>query len=256
LSALAGLSDLLGAVLAAPHAVEPRLAYAAACGSERAQFIRLQLEAQRVARAGRPEWSGTASEAQRLLEQHDHRHRWAGEISSRVRWFAFYGGFVEHIQIDAATFLATAEELCRLAPVRRLILTGARPAIVELARSPSLACIVELSLRRQIGDAELAVLVASPHLANLAWLDLAFCELTTGSVETLARANLPALRYVNFAGTEVESFAETVGIDGVSGQPVHPAGSAAAGALEQRYGRKAWLHPFEDLGHELLEIEL
>jgi hypothetical protein len=99
-------------------------------------------------------------------------------------------------------------------------LTGARPAIGELARSPHLACIVELSLQRQIGDAELAALVASPHLANLAWLDLAFCELTAASVETLARANLPALRYVNFAGTDVESFAETVGIDGVSGQPV------------------------------------
>jgi uncharacterized protein (TIGR02996 family) len=127
LSALAGLSDLLGAVLAAPHAVEPRLAYAAACGSERAQFIRLQLEAQRLARAGRPSGAGPRAKpnafSSNTITGFDgrarFRHACGGSRSTAAS--------SEHIQIDAATFVATAEELSRLAPVRRLILDW-RPA--------------------------------------------------------------------------------------------------------------------------------
>jgi uncharacterized protein (TIGR02996 family) len=172
------------AVLDAPDAEAPRLAYAVLCEangeSKRGQFIRLQIETARRARAGRDDWWEPASQARELHETTS--DAWAGPIHKRVTWYDFYGGFVEDIQLDAKDFLGQADELYQLAPIRRLALQNVAPVVEELFHSPHLARIVSLSLAHQkLGDRGIELLAASPYLGKLVSLDLPGNEITLES---------------------------------------------------------------------------
>lgn len=249
----------LDAVLADPDADAPRLAFADACEArepERAEFIRLQVETARRLRTGDPSYRDPARRAEQLLAPH--RASWVGPIAQRVTWCELYRGFVEDIELDAAQFLATAPELYRLAPVRRLILKKAKPVIAELARSPHLARIVMLVLADQgLDDRDAQALAASPHLGKLVWLDLARNKIGMPGVEALAAAtSLPKLRKLALIGNPAGDVREEVAYDALDGAVSNADVSDAAYALEQRFGRKAWLHTVEDLGRELRAGEL
>lgn len=255
------LPDLFQSVLQRPDDDAPRLAYADACAvagdHERAEFIRLQLDTTTRMRAGRDDAWELDGRARSLLDVH--RDAWARAIGARVEWCGFYRGFVEAIQLDAAKFLACADELYQLAPIRRLILTGVSHVVDALFSSPHLARIVSLSVARQeLGDRGVELLANSPYLGKLASLDLRWNGVTLNGIEAMAASSkLPALISVSLWGNPASSASEAVGIDGVDGRTLFPHGSEDGSNIEAKYGRKRWLHTVEDHGRrELNEAEL
>ncbi len=251
------IEELHQKVIDDPEAVAPRLAYAAACDArgdrDRAELIRGQIEDADLTRRRADGWTRFVHRETDLIEAHG--EAWAGPIRTWVDRYWFFRGFVELIEIDASQFLANAEELYRLAPIRRLALKNVAPVVEELFSSPHLSRIVSLTMAvQQLGDREVEVLARSPHLRKLAWLSLRGNDVTVAGVEAMAASSgLPALVHVNFWGNPAyEDVREAVGEE--MGQIVwihralHP--------LEHRYGRKAWLHTVEDHGHEILEAEV
>jgi uncharacterized protein (TIGR02996 family) len=250
------LDELYQKVIEDPDADAPRVAYAAACdlagNRDRADFIRLQMESAERIRRGASNWWEFVD---RKLELRDaNGEAWAGPIQTRVDGYEFFRGFVECITIDAKQFLASAEELYRLAPIRRLRLTNVAPVVEELFNSPHLSRIVSLTMEVQhLSDREVEVLARSPYLRKLAWLCLRVNDITMVGVEAMAASSaLPALVYVDFWFNPVhELVREAVGID--QGQIVWIGTGLIP--LEHTYGRKAWLHTVEDRGREVFEEE-
>jgi uncharacterized protein (TIGR02996 family) len=250
------LVDLEKAVIDNPDAEAPRLAFAEASDADgdrdRAEFIRLQIETAHRIREGREDWSEFVHRKRELRNAHG--DDWARAIRRRVLWYDFYGGFVEAIELDASDFLARAEELYQVAPIRRLILKGVAPVIDKLFNSPHLARIVSLGLGHQrLGDAGVELLAASPYLSKLALLDLPGNQITLAAVDAMAASStLPSLQQVNFAGNPAKSVSEIVGLDGADGRTLFPSGSEDALKIEQRHGRKTWLQAVEDHGRREL----
>ena len=128
----------------------------------------------------------------------------------------FFRGLIEHVAVKAHRFLEIADELFALAPIRHLTITYAKglghddPGILRaLAASPHLARIrsIELPARmvnnhhtrlNALTDDDLAILAASPHLGQLAYLDLEDAvDVTATGLAHLARSpHLPALSFV------------------------------------------------------------
>lgn len=245
------------AVVLDPNADGPRLAYAAACDAigdhERADFIRVQLAQRDYLRSGGTILHGNMPGIRQERDlQKKYGAQWAGAIAQRVQWYLFYGGFVEQIQIDAGKFLATADELYGLAPIRRLSLTGVVPVLDELLRSSHLERLVSLHIESQnLGDRGVEALATCPHLAKLEWLGLFGNQLTIAAVESLARSDkFPALRNIELLGNPVaKEVDERIGDD--QGDIV--AIEEGLFAIEKRFGRKTWLHPVLDHGARYFE---
>jgi uncharacterized protein (TIGR02996 family) len=250
------MQSLIDAVCAAPDDMAPRVRFAEYCTAtgdhDRAEFIRAQLADVESARAG-----GVAPDPLREMDlRHRHGRAWAGLIADRVRSYAFYGGFVERIEIDAAKLLAEAAELVRLAPIRRLRLSGVGPVVDELFASPLMARIVSLELAddQHLGDAAIRRLAASPHLGKLAYLSIGRNDVTLDGIEALAASTgLPALLQLE-SGRNPGDVNEIVGDD--LGHICYVAGAPQARAIEAKHGRKTWLHTVEDRGRPLSPIEL
>lgn len=171
----------------------------------------------------------------------------------------FYRGFVEHVAMQAKYFLQFADELFRRAPIRHLTLTYCTDLMEELAASPHLARIRTLALPNRhdsnacnqlnaLTDDHVRVLATSPHLANLAYLDLTDNgQLTPHALDHLALSpNLPALSAVRLDWN-------------IWWDKVPPHGSYEsrlqsrqvpewAPALEARHGYLPWLHAEELYG--------
>lgn len=169
-------------------------------------------------------------------------------------------GFIEHVAMKAKYFLWHAEELFRRAPIRHLTLTYCADVIHELAASPYLARIRSLSLPNRIMDKpytrlneltddHVAVLAASPHLRNLAWLSLEDnTQLTPRAFDHLAMSpHLCALSYVQL---DQYDYSTTWGkIGGQWGKKLCDRRSKDwAEELEARHGYLPWLHPEEHYG--------
>jgi len=112
--------DFLAAVLEHPDDDAPRLIYADWLEehgeSERAEFIRLQVDAARLPE-GDPRACDLDSKAEGILAEFE--TAWLGEWSQRlVRW-TFRRGFLDEITILPEVFLRGGEELFRAWPVRR-----------------------------------------------------------------------------------------------------------------------------------------
>lgn len=249
----ADLDELFRDVVRQPDADSPRLAYAAACEAcgdrDHADFIRIQLAYRDHLRAGGGEWF---EDTRRELDlDNAHGRAWAGDIATRVSSYGFFGGFVERIKLDAKQFLATADELYRLAPIRRLSLTSVAPVLEELFRSPHLGRLVRLSLEyEELGDRAAEVIARSPQLRKLAWLDLSVNNITRSGLEALAKSDkLPSLRKVDLTGNPVfKEVEESVGDD--QGHIVDV--GEGLFEIEKRYGRKTWLHSTLDNGRRYL----
>jgi uncharacterized protein (TIGR02996 family) len=248
----ADLPSLLQSVLGNPDQDIPRLAYADACASSGdevlARFIRLQIDAFRKRRAGHSDAYLPSSEARDLSDKYG--DGWAGPIRDRVQWLNFHRGFVEEIKIDAQRFLETADELYKMAPIRKLWLTGVKPVFEHLMQSPHLKRIVALCLEfQQLADADVKVLAMSPNLGKLALLGLRGNDVTVAGVEILAASTtLPSLKQVDFTGNPANVVKEIVSNDILSPDVVFASGSEEAYRIEQIYGRKTWLHTVEDHG--------
>ena len=240
------LEKLYEAVVKDPDADAPRLAYAVACeahgDADRAEFIRLQIEAAALKRAGRHDDALRGFQRISILEHRSGKH-WAGPIRQSVKSVGFFRGFVEWVDMDASNFLEHAEELFAMAPIRRLKLTGLIPVLEAVCSSPHLARLVSLNLEyQQIGDDGVKMIARSPHVQKLVYLGLLETGVTEAGVEALAASeNLRSLRVV--AGLP-KQFREDSWSD--QGQTMNVLPPPAAPSIEQKYGRKAWLHELEE----------
>jgi hypothetical protein len=195
-----GLKELLDAVVAFPEADAPRLAYAASVASSdpaRAELIELQLRFDQIKKANErsDELGDLAMRIGQLVR--DRGRYWAEDIAPLTNKWRFVRGFVEDVVMDAATFLRTAPDLYRRAPILHLQLTGVRPVMHAVLSTPHLLRLRSLDLFRcDIGDDGLALL-ASRDLPNLRWLGLQFNNIGRAGLDALcASQSLSRLAYV------------------------------------------------------------
>ncbi|HKB04002.1 MAG TPA: TIGR02996 domain-containing protein [Gemmataceae bacterium] len=111
--------DLLRAVLAAPEDDAPRLIYADWLDEhghpERAEFVRLQCAMDRIPpKTGR--WRPLHERTARL--EREWRATWAGAALKKVLNIEFRRGFVDRVRLTVEQFLASAEDLFGLEPLR------------------------------------------------------------------------------------------------------------------------------------------
>jgi uncharacterized protein (TIGR02996 family) len=237
---------LFQAVVDEPEAEAPRRAFAAwldAQGDPQGEFIRLQLDAARErSRFGYSEDHARLSKAAKAILAR-HGNDWSQAVDRIASDPRFHSGFVEGVTIDARQFLAHAAELYRVAPVRHVVLTGARDVIDELAASPHLDRLASLGLdRNQLGDEDVRAIVASPHLGRLGQLDISFNDVGVAGLEALcASKNLPRLAHVNFEGNRVKAPVEEFGEDW-TGPIIWRSFPEYGQQLEARYGPQPWLH--------------
>jgi uncharacterized protein (TIGR02996 family) len=240
---------LLAAVLADPDSDAPRLAYADAAdrrGDPRGELIRLQIEWRA---AMQEEWGRVSigpmwNRIQELLRQH--RATWTAPVAGLVDQARILRGFIEGVEVDAAAFLAHADELFRRAPIRHLNLTGARAVADQLAASPHLSRMVSLDLtQNHLGDDAFRRLMTSPHLWRVRALYLGLNDLTHDAVEALAACkSLSELEYVSLSGNPVDDPVEVCWQDELSLRIIKESASLPpfGRELEARYGYQRWLH--------------
>lgn len=175
----------------------------------RGEFIQVQIALDRLPL--RHWWRSDIEDREReLLSEHRkswdaplHRHlnntRLKGQVHSRrglVRGWKYHRGFVEHVSVDAATFLESFDAFLPLGPLRSLRLWNVRNVLSRLCRFEGLSRFVKLDLRHnELGDQGLGLLFDSPHLGRVEELCLVDTGLTDESIEALAaHPNLPALK--------------------------------------------------------------
>jgi len=244
--------QLVQAAIADPDADAPRETFAAwgvAHGDLQGQLARIQLAEARERRVG------IAIEAnRRYLEAYDlvekHENAWAREVLTIASQPQFFRGFVEVVTFDVPAFLARAQELYALAPIRGVTFVDAGPHIDALAASPQLSRLAHIKFYNRsdaapLADTGLRTLLASPHLGKLAILQLGWNEITAEGVEALAASRLgQQLRYVTLGNNPTEDPSEQFGIDAITldinrnSISLPPLGQA----LEAKHGELPWLH--------------
>ena len=239
---------LLERVLASPDDESARLAYATWCdskGDPRGACIRLQLELSGIDRADRERRGPLLRRQQTLISRHG--ATWAGAIADVVDDYRFHRGLVEHVMMDAATFLAQARDLYALAPIRHVDLKDARPVFSQLAASALLAPLRSLSFARDgIGDDEVVMLAASPNLPRLRYLDLSYNpKIGERGIEQLIRS--PLRDQLQFVGRWGNPYHPTPAVEtDWDGSIYDVIDSPLAAQLEARFGVVPWLHADAD----------
>jgi uncharacterized protein (TIGR02996 family) len=164
----------LSAVVNDPESDDLRLVFADYLeeqGDPRAEFIRLQIERERVL-PFTPGHAQLEHREQELLAQF--RVRWTNALPDLgARSCVFRRGFVETIQIDADAFLRNAEALLTAAPIRHIELVEFADRLPELARCPYISRLRGLHLSDDpMSDEGVQALASSPHVATLSALSL------------------------------------------------------------------------------------
>ena len=187
----AGYPALLQQAIEDPAAISPRRALADAMradGVDWAELIDLQLAWDALSDGERDRNRGNLVSQAEILRRYPKLHRAvAGELGTRGP-LKMGRGLVEHATIEAATLLASADELFAQAPITSLSLFP-----VDDAQAPALAGLPEMSGVRRlhlagpaVGDAGVTSLVTSPTLANLVALDLYDAGIGDGTVKSIA----------------------------------------------------------------------
>jgi uncharacterized protein (TIGR02996 family) len=192
--------DFFHAILDDPDSDDPRLVFAdwlEEHGDPRSEFIRLQCELDRLP-ADHPDRSEREARCRLLLSMYE--ARWAGGLRGMVQRWKFHRGFVDWVHMPARMFLTHAEDIFRLAPIRKLSLGDVNPHLEELFASPFLERVVSLQINpefswrqndypsSQLTDEGIAILARSPHLRNLQRLDLAWNRVSERGVHSLANS--------------------------------------------------------------------
>jgi uncharacterized protein (TIGR02996 family) len=198
------------AVLESPDDDRPRLVYADWLdeqGDPRGEFIRVQVELEALA-DGDPNRAALKWREDDLLAEH--RAQWLGRFRDRLldelpalagaTGWEFRRGFVEQADLPARTFLAHADRLGRVAPVRHVRLAEALPYIDDLADSPLLERLLTLDLSgNRLADAGVTLLLRSRRLHRLTALDLSACDCSPPALRQLPFTPLGSLRALNLA---------------------------------------------------------
>jgi uncharacterized protein (TIGR02996 family) len=204
----------LGAIVNDPESDDLRLVFADYLedqGDPRAEFIRLQIERERLL----PFTLGRAQ-----LERHEHemlaqfRVPWTKPLTDLgAQKCCFRRGFVETIQIDADAFLRNAGAILTAAPVRHIELVEFTDRLLELARCSYLSRLRGLHLSGDpISDEGAQALASSPHVETLTALTLCGAELSFNALSAVfSSPRLTQLKSLNLAGNPLwESDMRTV----------------------------------------------
>src|SRR5262245_36742549 len=131
--------NLLQQIIAHPDWDGPRLIYADWLGERndaRGEFIRLQCALAQLP-AGHDRRAELQERADELLKRH--QDEWARPLAGLVSGWRFHRGFIDTVYIDARRFLANADRVFALAPVRYMHLLDVGRRIAEVAASAALA---------------------------------------------------------------------------------------------------------------------
>ena len=134
-------------VVAHPDDDMPRLIYAdwlEERGDPQGEFIRVQCE---LASIDPHDPRRADLESRELQLATAHGKRWAGPVRHGVRRWWFRRGMLEGIKIDAEQFLRTADQLLESTVIRRIEFSRAASLLDQLAASPWLARLIEVSLQ-------------------------------------------------------------------------------------------------------------
>jgi uncharacterized protein (TIGR02996 family) len=167
-------SSFLDAIAAQPDDDAVRVVYADWLEengqSERAEFVRVQVELAGLPVGDERNWDLCRRERQLLWR---HGKHWARPLRRVVRRWHFRRGFVEGVVLPARDFLKHSNDLFQLAPIRHVRLTGIRGVVKKLAGCKALARVRGLDLRHNdVGTSDLEVLLGSRHLTGLTALGL------------------------------------------------------------------------------------
>ena len=199
--------------------------------SDRAEFIRLQCEAERL-RASGAGWEQAripGARAQKLLARHS--PQWLGRFQGCRR--AFKRGFLDQICITAKSLVAHAEEVFRLGPITNIELLGTANYVAGVAAIPHLTDVKQLHLqanqltgihirtlvgssyvceleclyleRNNIANEGVIAIAESPHLSSLTTLRIDHNDVGDEGLLALAESRyLPRLRGIYLSGNEVD----------------------------------------------------
>lgn len=252
------LSALYDACVAAPASDAPRIAFAAALdarGDAWGAFVQTQLKLTAALRAN-DDNKALELEAAANAQGRGHAREWANGLAEIASVVEFSRGLVESIVIDAATFVAHADEIFQRAPIRYVVLKDVGDHLAAVLGLPHLAQLVWLSFggdrTHPIGDSGMQKLAACGSLENLRVLDITFQSVTRRGLEALcASPVLRSLVCVELAGNEFSSPIEEIDTDWASGRDVAESLRLPelGQELEAKYGPLAWLHPVTRLAH-------
>lgn len=232
------LEPLAAAVCEAPDDLARRRAYALAARAtdpDRAAFIELQLEHHAARQRGEEPDDRSARD---LVQRHG--PTWAGpHVTAAARRYAFYAGFVELVEIEAARLLANATTLVQHAPLRHLRVRKLKGQVAALAHLPLLGQVVSLDVAGcQLDDADVAALVASPHLRGLRLLTLSANPLGVDALRAVGHADLPSLKFVDADSTDA---ALVVRASDWDGSTLEVSWTRARTLLRGELGARPWL---------------
>ena len=172
---------LLAAICAQPDEDTPRLAFADWCDEhgepERAEFIRLQFEAERHAEHT-PARMDAEERLSALLERN--RPAWIAGVPDWAldpKWLPevrhFRRGFLHQVDVKSEDLLASSDALFAAAPIRKAEIRAIRDGGVALASSPALGRLASAEIGFAEAPVDLPALLASPHISGLVSLGLA-----------------------------------------------------------------------------------
>jgi uncharacterized protein (TIGR02996 family) len=222
---MANAAGFLRAILENPDDDAPRLIYADWLDEngepERAEFIRVQCSLALVRQTASPVSSVLASREQELRERNEAQWIPKVPVLGRGLCVGFRRGFVEEVRAEARAFVAGADRLFQLAPVRQVRLYWGDDPPYERARLmqtiaslPYLARLQSLDLSDgfigsdgvqalavceyldrlesldlqggHVGERGVRALVEAPWFANLTFLDLSNNDINAGAAHALA----------------------------------------------------------------------
>lgn len=194
-------------ILEHPHEDAPRLRYADWL-DERCdplgEFIRVQVRLASVP-ADHP---GALELERRDAElQAEFGDGWAGSVARKTEWWTFRRGFVEEVALTADEFLASGDDLFRLAPIQEVHLGRVRDRLEALAASPLLRRVSHLDLSNNpVRDVGARLLAESPNLDRLRGLNLSSSGLGDSGLKALAAStHLSSLRELYLCDNRIGS---------------------------------------------------
>lgn len=159
-------------------------------GDPRGEFIQVQCAAERLPPAD-PRKLALDARAEELLWRHE--AEWLGPMRGRVRAWRFRRGLLEWVSVDAATFLAHADEWVRDTGLLGVHLRRIDGHLEALAACPAVGRLSALYLgENELTNDQLRLLLRSPHLRQLRRLYLQ-CNRLDGDGAALV-AGCPQLR--------------------------------------------------------------
>lgn len=177
---------------------------------KRATFLRHQLRLTTLDEAD-PARDALEDEADDLLAVEE--NEWAGKAGLLSLDWRWRRGMIEHVTVDAATFLEHGEELFDVMPIRQVRLLVEADDLARLGDSPLLERIERLELggsrddspfaSAYLRDRALLPFLTSPYLARLTELDLTGQGLEGAAIQALIDTGLMSrLRVLELAGNK------------------------------------------------------